>query len=145
MKATEFTTLMNTVKTTISIDKLDELEMKVPELLTPAQLKKFMTAKATRRDELVDWKAFEDHMNCVDCIDTTPVDGDELSFTNERDENMGKTETTEEVKNEVITNGDTTPATDEKKINAAVARIEKKIGTIENGYLGIIGDVAYLA
>lgn len=151
MKTTEFTTLMNTVKTTISIDKLDELEMKVPELLTPAQLKKFMTAKANRRDELVDWKIFQDHMNCVDCIDTSPVDDGELSFTNERDENMGKTETTEEikneeVKNEVVTNGETTtPATDEKKINAAVARIEKKIGTIEKGYLGIIGDVAYLA
>ena len=144
MKNTEFTTLMNTVRTTISIDKLDELEMKVPELLTPAQLKKFMTAKANRRDELVDWKIFQDHMNCVDCIDTTPADDGELSFTNEMEnETMGKTK--EELKNELVTNGETAPATDDKKINAAVARIEKKIGTIEKGYLGIIGDVAYLA
>lgn len=59
---------------------------------------------------------------------------------------MGKTETKEEVKNEVVTKGETTaPATGDKKIDAAVSRIEKKIGTIEKGYLGIIGDVAYLA
>lgn len=145
MNNNEFTILMNTVRTTISIGKLDELEMKVPELLTPAQLKKFMKAKATRRDELVDWKTFEDHMNCTDCIDTTADDG-ELKFTNERDENMGKTETKEEPKNEVVTNGETTAtATGDKKIDAAVSRIEKKIGTIEKGYLGIVGDVAYLA
>ena len=56
---------------------------------------------------------------------------------------MGKTN--EEVKNELVTSGETAPATDDKKINAAVARIEKKIGTIEKGYLSIIGDVAYLA
>lgn len=33
---------------------------------------------------------------------------------------------------------------DEKKVNAAIARVEKKVAGIEKGYLGIIGDVAYL-
>ena len=33
---------------------------------------------------------------------------------------------------------------DEKKVNAAIARLEKKVAGIEKGYLGIIGDVAFL-
>lgn len=33
---------------------------------------------------------------------------------------------------------------DENKVNAAIARVEKKVAGIEKGYLGIIGDVAYL-
>lgn len=117
MKNTEFTTLMNTVTTTISIAKIDEMTEKVASLLTNKQREAYSNAANERREVL--------------------TNGVQTSlFDNERENNtMGKTN--EEVKNELVT--------DDKKINAAVARIEKKIGTIEKGYLGIIGDVAYLA
>lgn len=125
MKNTEFRTVMNTVTTTISIAKIDEMTAKVNDLLTDKQREAYSNAANERREVL--------------------TNGVQTSlFDNERENNtMGKTN--EEVKNEVVTNGETVPATDDKKINAAVARIEKKIGTIEKGYLGIIGDVAYLA
>ena len=73
---------------------------------------------------------------------------------NENKENteMKKTENETPVVEETtapapVTDGDTTPAVeevDEKKVNAAIARVEKKVAGIEKGYLGIIGDVAYL-
>lgn len=53
----------------------------------------------------------------------------------------------QETKNEVVkveVNAGVDTAT-EKKINATVTRVEKAVKKIENGYLGIIGDVAYLS
>ena len=35
-------------------------------------------------------------------------------------------------------------ASDEKKINAAISRVSKKLDSIQRGYLSIVGDVAYL-
>lgn len=65
-------------------------------------------------------------------------------------EKKNKKMTKQESKNEVVKvevnpvdNG--IDAATEKKVNSTVAKIEKKIGTIEKGYLSIIGDVAYLA
>lgn len=49
-----------------------------------------------------------------------------------------------EEKKEVANTTPETPAVDEKKLNACVERISKQIDKISDGYIKIIGDVAYI-
>ena len=128
MKNTEFRTVMNTVITTISIAKIDEMTAKVNDLLTDKQREAYSNAANERREIL--------------------TNGVQTSlFDNERENNtMGKTETKEEIKNEVatVTNGDAEVIADEKKIDKAMKHIAAKTDQAGKCYVEIAGDVAYL-
>lgn len=124
MKANEFSTLIKGVKnanTTAELDLLREelFAHKDEILLTVKQTEKWNKAINARLKEL---------------------------DAEKENEEMAKQENKNEVvKVEVNLADNGIDAATEEKVNRTVAKIEKKIGTIEKGYLSIIGDVAYLA
>lgn len=122
MKANEFSTLIKGVKnaaTTAEIDMLrEELFAHVDEnILTVKQTEKWHEAINARLLELNESKGAQDMAD--------------------------KQESKNEVAKVEVSTKQIDAAT-EKKINTTVTRVEKQVKKIENGYLSIIGDVAYL-